>query len=78
MDAFCAVYQNLTGKKVVFEYLIYAESPPLVQQRTPNRYPCDTAGFLSYSEVKPASLFDAAGPAPVLSGTDQVDAITAG
>ena len=32
MDAFCAVYQNLTGKKVVFEYLIYAESPPLVQQ----------------------------------------------
>ena len=50
----------------------------LVQQRTPNRYPCDTAGFLSYSEVKPASLFDAAGPAPVLSGTDQVDAITAG
>lgn len=79
MDAFCAVYQNLTGKKVVFEYLIYAESPPLVQQRTPNRYPCDTAGFLSYSEVKPASLFDAAGPAPALSaGTDQVDAITAG
>ena len=39
MDAFCAVYQNLTGKKVVFEYLIYAESPPLVQQRTPNRPP---------------------------------------
>ena len=28
---------------------------------TPNRYPCDTAGFLSYSEVKPAPLFEGGG-----------------
>jgi hypothetical protein len=31
---------------------------PKKQTGTPNRYPCDTAGFLSYSEVKPAPLFE--------------------
>jgi small subunit ribosomal protein S7e len=64
MEAFRAVYANLTGKKVVFEYLVYQEPSELQKQRTPNRYPCDTAGFLSYSEVKPAPLFGDAGAAP--------------
>ena len=133
MEVFTAVYQNLTGKKVVFDYLIYQRNSELVMQRecliirlsrggpcstpahsslsfsfsrnpcaprarllcacaatipcllirptyrlqarargamlitfapvlatgTPNRYPCDPAGFLSYSEVKPAPLFEA-------------------
>lgn len=56
MDAYRAVYENLTGKKVVFEYLIYQESSELQKQRTPNRYPCDTAGLLDYSEIPPAPL----------------------
>jgi len=72
MEAFKAVYENLTGKKVVFDYLIYAESSELIKQRTPNRYPCDTAGFLSYSEVKPAPLSDEAGPPPAFADGLQI------
>jgi len=33
MAAFRAVYENLTGKKVVFDYLIYAQSSELLMQR---------------------------------------------
>jgi len=33
MPAYRAVYENLTGKKVVFEYLVYERSSELVMQR---------------------------------------------
>jgi len=39
---------------------------------TPNRYPCDTAGFLSYSEIKPAPLMDEAGPQLAWADGEQV------
>jgi len=33
MEVFTAVYQNLTGKKVVFDYLIYQRNSELIMQR---------------------------------------------
>ena len=33
MQVFVAVYQNLTGKKVVFDYLIYQRNSELIMQR---------------------------------------------
>ena len=33
MQVFVAVYQNLTGKKVVFDYLIYQRNSELFMQR---------------------------------------------
>jgi hypothetical protein len=33
MPAYRAAYENLTGKKVVFEYLVYERSSELVMQR---------------------------------------------
>jgi hypothetical protein len=39
MPAYRAAYENLTGKKVVFEYLVYERSSELVMQRKCSHLP---------------------------------------